>query len=931
MNASPETPRAPATAWHAIAAADALARLDASAHGLSPAEARRRLERYGPNALRPPKPVSAWRILLAQLESIVVLLLFLAAAIALLSGDPLDAAAIAAVLVINTTIGFITELRARRAMQALLELEVARATVVRDGRTVEIDAREIVPGDVVVLEAGQSVPADGRLLSTAELRVNEAALTGESLPVQKSTDPLPADTPLPDRTNMVFKATTVAAGSARAVVTATGMATEVGRIGELVGGIAEEETPLERRLDQLGRRLVYLALGVAALVIGIGAAQGIPLGRMLETGIALAIAAVPEGLPAVATITLALGLRRMARRNALIRRLPAVETLGSVTAICTDKTGTLTAGEMTTTILWLDGRELRLSGAGYAPEGEIRENGRRVRPEDDPALLAALRIAVLANRADVVRQDGAWVARGDPTEAALLVAARKAGIDLDELRGRYPETGEIPFSSERMLMATFHRTPEGGTLAAVKGAPGRIIELSSTQLTAAGEQALDDEGRERLLEINNQLASRGLRVLALAQKSPARKEGAVMGGTPAPAREERSGTGAAPAPAREEGAGDEGLRGLTFVGFAGLMDPPAEGVKETIAAFRRAGIRVVMLTGDQRLTAEAIARDLGVLGPGEETLDGRELARLDDEELAARAHRAGAFSRVSPEDKLRIVDAYQRGGEIVAMLGDGVNDAAAMKKAHIGVAMGQRGTDVAKEAAALVLRDDRFPTIAAAVEEGRVIFDNIRKFVFYLFSCNLAEVLVLLGTGIAGLPLPLTAIQILWLNLVTDTFPALALALEPADPDIMERPPRDPQAAILSARFLRAIGFYAALITAPTLAAFLWSLDVSRDPAYARTLCFMTLALGQIFHLGNARSPGAVIKPRLAARNPYALGAVGVTLALQFLAIYFAPLATVLETTRLAPGDWLVILGLALVPAVIGQTLKLRRPSIGGP
>ncbi|HEY8468633.1 MAG TPA: cation-translocating P-type ATPase [Longimicrobiales bacterium] len=931
MSAAPETPRAPATGWHAISAADALTRLDASEGGLSSAEARRRLERYGPNALRPPKPVSAWRILLAQLESIVVLLLFVAAAIALLTGDPLDAAAIGAVLVINTTIGFVTELRARRAMQALLELEVARATVVRDGRTVEIDAREVVPGDVIVLEAGQSVPADGRLLSTAELRVNEAALTGESLPVQKSTDPLPADTPLPDRTNMVFKSTTVAAGSARAVVTATGMATEVGRIGELVGGIAEEETPLERRLDQLGRRLVYLALGVAGLVIALGAAQGIPLGQMLETGIALAIAAVPEGLPAVATITLALGLRRMARRNALIRRLPAVETLGSVTAICTDKTGTLTAGEMTTTILWLDGRELHLTGVGYAPQGEIRENGRRVRPSDDPVLYAALRIAVLANRADVVRQDGAWVARGDPTEAALLVAARKAGIERDELRGRYPETGEIPFSSERMLMATFHRTPDGGDFTAVKGAPGRIVALCTRQLTAEGERDLDDEGRRHLIAINDDLARRGLRVLALAQKSPARDGGAVAGGAPALAREERSGMAGAPAPARAGEAAEEGLSGLTFVGFAGLMDPPAEGVKETIAAFRRAGIRVVMLTGDQRLTAEAIARDLGVLGPGDETLDGRELARLEDEELAARVHRAGAFSRVSPEDKLRIVDAYQRGGEIVAMLGDGVNDAAAMKKAHIGVAMGQRGTDVAKESASLVLRDDRFPTIAAAIEEGRVIFDNIRKFVFYLFSCNLAEVLVLLGAGIAGLPLPLTAIQILWLNLVTDTFPALALALEPAEPDIMDRPPRDPHAAILSARFLRAIAFYSALITAPALAAFLWSLDGSRDPAYARTLCFMTLALGQVFHLGNARSPAAVIQPRLAVRNPYALGALGITLALQFLAVHFAPLAAVLETTRLSPGDWLTVVGLALIPAVIGQTLKLRHPTISGP
>ena len=916
MSAPVETPtRNVERAWHTLTPDDALARLASSPDGLTDDEARRRLERYGPNTLHPPKPVSAWRILIDQLESVVVLLLFAAAAVALFLGDPLDAAAIGAVLVINTALGFFTELRARKAMQALLELEVARATVVRNGRAVEIDARELVPGDVIVLEAGQSVPADGRLLSATELHVDEAPLTGESVPVHKHTRPLPEDTPLPDRQNMVFKATTAVAGSARALVVATGMATEVGRIGELVGGIVEERTPLERRLDQLGRRLVALALGVAALVIALGAAQGIPFGQMLETGIALAIAAVPEGLPAVATITLALGLRRMARRNALIRRLPAVETLGSVTAICTDKTGTLTAGEQTATVLWIDGRELRFTGTGYAPEGEIRENGRVLRADEDPLVFAALRAAALANRADIVRRDGAWIARGDPTEAALLVAACKAGLDRDALRARYPEAGEVPFSSERMLMATFHATPEGETLALVKGAPGRIIELCTRRLTADGERELDDEGRRHLVAINEDLARRGLRVLALAQKSPtpARAEGREPGG----------------APTRDHGVGDEELQGLTFIGFIGIIDPPAEGVKESIAAFRRAGIRTVMLTGDQRLTAEAIARDLGVLQPGEETLDGRELSRLSDEELAERARRVAAFSRVSPEDKLRIVTAYQRNGEIVAMLGDGVNDAAAMKKAHIGVAMGRRGTDVAKEAASLVLQDDRFPTIAVAIEEGRVVFDNIRKFVFYLFSCNLAEVLVLLGAGVAGLPLPLTALQILWLNLVTDTFPALALALEPAEPDIMDRPPRDPHAAILSARFLRAIVFFSALITLPSLAAFLWGLNGPEGEAYARTLCFMTLALSQVFHLGNARSPGAVIRPTFAVRNPYALGAVVISVGLQFLAVYFTPLARVLDTTPLAPRDWLIVLALALVAAAVGQTLKLRR-AVGG-
>ena len=852
--------------------------------GLSPSEAKRRLAQHGPNLLRVAKQTSAWRILLDQLRSVVVLLLIVASMVAVLTSDLVEAVAIVAVLLVNTLLGFFTEIKARRAIEALLRMETPHATVLREGRIVEIEAAEVVPGDVIVIEAGQAIPADARLIHTAELRTNEAALTGESLPEGKRVEPVARDASLPDRTNMLYKGTTVADGSGRAVVVATGTATELGRIGHLVSAIREERTPLELRLDALGRRLVWFALLVGGLVVAIGSLQGMPIGQLVETGIALAIAAVPEGLPAVSTIALAAGVRRMARRNALVRRLPSVETLGSVTVICTDKTGTLTAGEQTVTTLWVGDRRIDVSGIGYAPEGTFTENGRAISVEDEPAIQAALKVAALANRADVNRDAHTWVVRGDPTEAALLVAARKAGLERAQLVAELPEAGELPFSSERRMMATFHRAPNGELWAYVKGGPLRILELS----------ALNEQQQKTWRERNEELAARGLRVLALA-----------FGKVAEPT--------------------EHALNGLTFVGLAGMIDPAAPGVKETIRVFRDAGIRTVMITGDQQLTAQTIARDLGMLAADEEVLAGKDLIDLSESELTDRVQRVGAFSRISPEDKLRIVSAYRSRGDIVAMLGDGVNDAAALKQADVGVAMGKRGTDVAKEAAAVVLQDDRFQTIGAAIEEGRVIFDNIRKFVFYLFSCNLAEVFVLVGASLVGAPMPLLPIQILWLNLVTDTFPALALALEPAEPEIMRRGPRDPHDAILSVRFLRTITFYALLITAATLGAFAWALSTDTSaPGRAVTITFMTLAFAQAFHLGNARSKGPVVPPyRGSINNHYAIGAVLLVVMLQLLTIYVAPLARVLETHALRWQDWLAVLGFAAIPAMVGQMVKV--------
>jgi len=899
MSRRPEAdPRRPAEA-HALDASDVLDALGSGPEGLSEEEAARRLERHGPNALRAARPASAWELFVGQLKSVVVLLLVVAAAVALLMGEVLEAVAIGAVLVINTVLGFVTELRARRAMEALLRLEAPHATVIREGRVRRADARDLVPGDLIEVEAGQSVPADARIVAGTELRVNEATLTGESLPVEKSEAPVAHDAPLPERASMIFLGTTIVAGTGRAVVVATGMATELGRIGGLVETIRDERTPLESRLDDLGRRLVWIAAAIAALVAGLGIARGEQLGIMVETGIALAIAAVPEGLPAVATIALAAGVRRMARRRALVRRLPVVETLGSATVVCTDKTGTLTAGEMTLTTLWIGGREVEVSGAGYVPEGEFRVAGRRMRPGDDALLVHALRAAAFSSRGDVVQSDGEWRPVGDPTDVANIVAAKKAGLERRELLAEEPQVGELPFSSERQYLASFHETG-GRTVAYVKGAPRRVLELCDTLAGDEAEAALDEGGRAAVLAANDELASRGLRVLALA---------------------------AGPVDAAEEAA----LRGLTLIGLIGLIDPPASGVAETIDRLRDAGVRTIMLTGDQRLTAEAIARTLGMLGPGEGSLDDRDLRRLSKAELAEQVVSTGVFSRVSPESKLAIVDALQGRGEIVAMLGDGVNDAAALKKADIGVAMGMRGSDAAKEAAGVVLQDDRFQTVAAAVEEGRIIFDNIRKFVFYLFSCNLAEVLVLLVAGVAGLPVPLLPLQILWLNLVTDTFPALALAFEPAEHDVMRRPPRDPAAAILSGEFLRSILAYATLITAVTLAALIWGIADGASRTHVVTLSFATLAFAQIFHLANARSSEPVLGIDRIVSNRYAVGAVVLTVALQFVAIYWPPLASILRLDPLRTEDWLIVTPLSILPAVLGQGWKaLRRRTAAG-
>jgi Ca2+-transporting ATPase len=857
---------------------------------LSEQVAAERLAAVGANVFRAARAASGWTILVAQLRSPLVVLLLAAAGIATATGDPADAVAIGAVLVLNVAIGFATELRAHRAMEALVRLDVPAARVVRGGRSRAIDARELVPGDIILLEAGQTVPADARLLESAELTTVEAPLTGEPDAVPKRVDTgIRVDAPLAERATMVYKTTSVVTGTGRALVVATGMATEVGRIGELAGRVVKAPTPLERRLDALGRRLALLAVGVAGVVVLLGVWQGEPMGRLLQTAIALAVAAVPEGLPVVGTIAMAVGVRRMARRRALIRHLPVVEALGSATVICTDKTGTLTAGRMTATVIRLPEREVTVGGVGLEPAVEFRIGGAPLDPHDNEGLTNAVRTGVLANGAELHDSDGSRHAVGDPTDIALLVLGEKAGLSRSDLLAEWPQVAQLPFSSERRLMATYHR--RGGALVAqVKGASQAVLERCGRIAWNDGSRPLGRAESAALLEQDHALAARGLRVLGLAA-------GTVTGPT------------------------EDALTDLTWLGFIGLSDPPAEGVRETIRAFREAGIRTVMITGDHPLTATTLARELGV-AEGDEAVSAGDVARVPEEELDALVTRVAVYGRVSPESKLRIVAALQRHGETVAMLGDGVNDGAALRKADIGVAMGGRGTDLAKEAADVILEDDRFVTIGAAIEEGRVILANVRKFVAYLFSCNLAEILVLLGASAAGYPAALAPLQILWLNLLTDTLPALALAVEPGEPGIMRRAPTDARTPLLAGRALAAAAGYAALIAGVALAAF--ALGLRRgDLALAGTLTFMTLAFAQVFHLGNARSATPVLGLRRILANRFAFGAALLALVLQVLAAAVPTLARTLHVATLGPGDWLLVLALGAAPGVIGQGLKL--------
>jgi P-type Ca2+ transporter type 2C len=856
-------------AWHALEIDQVASLLAADLdHGLTPAEARRRLDLVGPNRVGQVRERPLWRLALDQFRSLVVLLLLAAAVLAALLGQRRESLAILAALLLNAAIGFGTEWRARISLSRLRALLSPRALARRGGRVVEVAAAELVPGDVILLQAGSQVPADARLLRSPGLQLDEAALTGESQPVDKEAAVrLPAATPLAERSTMVYLGTAVLGGSGLAVVTATGLATELGRIGQLVAMLGERTTPLERQVEGLGRRLIVLALAVCALVAVVGVLHGQPLWLMLETGISLAVAAIPEGLPAVVAVALAAGLWKLARRGALVRRMPSVEALGSTTVICSDKTGTITENRMVLTRLALDGGVIRVGGSAASSRGDFLEGDRVVDPQTRPDLIRLLTVATLVNDASVEHRNGELDLHGDPTEAALLVAAIKAGLDPDGLARDWPRRREIPFSSASRLMTTFNATPDGGLVALVKGAPGVVVERSRYRQVGATRVELTDRDREQILETNRAMAGEGLRVLAVAWRP-------------------------------EGGPEDEDLQGLTFLGLIALEDPIRPGVEEAIARCGQAGIRTIMLTGDQRATAEAVGRRLG---------------------LNAEAIR----SRVSPEDKLRLIETLQAEGEVVAMTGDGVNDAPALVRADIGVAMGRHGTDVARDAADIVLTDDNFATIVAAVAEGRVIYANLRKVIHFLFTCNLSEIAAIFVAVLLGLPAPLLPLQILWVNLVTDILPAVALIRDPAEPDIMRRPPRDPRQPLVTWGLGARILAEGTLLSAGVLSAYTWAMLQDGVSPRANTMAFVALVLVHPLQAAYCRSD-RVGWWRLPPN--WLIWAAALTLALaQWGAISWAPLATILGAVELSPVDWMVTVAAVTWPVAVLEAVKAWR------
>ena len=889
--------------WYRKETSDVASLLDSDAGaGLATAEAERRLAEHGPNELIERGAKSPWRILWEQLTGLMVVILIVAAVVSGVIGDWKDAIAILAIVVLNAVLGFSQEYRAEKAMAALKQLAVPTVKVRRGGRVIEISARELVPGDVVLLEAGALVPADGRLLESVNLRVEEAALTGESEPVEKETRALDrADLSVGDRRNMVYMGTIVTYGRGVAIVTETGMETELGRIAELIQAVEREPTPLQRRLAQLGRGLAVAALAIVAVVFLLGLLRGEDWQLMLLTAISMAVAAVPEGLPAVVTIALALGAQRMLRRRALIRKLPAVETLGSVTVICSDKTGTLTENRMTVTVLDVLGETQQVDT--LLDEG-IPVADAELLPGRRPAVRSLgllAKAAALANDASLeATPEGGYRAVGDPTEGALVVAAAELGLVKGELDERWPRVGEVPFTSERKRMTTVHRvgvtTEEtdapwccGSHVAFAKGAVDSLLEISDRVWAGNEELPLDDELRGRIVAANDRLAGQGQRVLGVAFRT--------LDELPDLANE----------------AAVE--REMTFIGLVGMIDPPRPEVREAVATAKAAGIRPVMITGDHPLTAQQIARELGIaseldITPDGRPLTGRDLAGMAADDLDDVVDEVAVYARVSPEHKLKIVRALQDRGQIVAMTGDGVNDAPALKKADIGVAMGITGTDVSKEAADMVLLDDNFATIVAAVKEGRTIYDNIRKFIKYTLTSNAGEIWVMLLAPLAGMPLPLLPLQILWINLVTDGLPGLALGVEPPERETMRRPPHDPQENI----FGRGLGRHVAWVG---LLMGLVSLGIGYGTwrggwEHWQTMLFTTLTLSKMGHALAVRSRESLFKVGLLS-NRALLGAVLLTLVLQMAVVYLPFLQDLFRTRALTLGELLLSLVLSTV------------------
>jgi Ca2+-transporting ATPase len=890
-------------------------------NGLSDDEAQLRLASCGRNELEPEQETPAWRRFLAQFQDTLVILLLIAtvisAALWAVERDaqlPYEALAILAVVLLNAAMGFVQESRAQKAVAALRAMAAHEATVIRDGQRRRLPAAALVPGDIILIEEGDTIPADARLIETSSLRTAEAVLTGESLPVSKDTRESAANASLGDRSGMVFSGTAATYGRGRAVVTATGAATEMGRIAGMLRETPDEATPLQQELDRTGRMLggivIVIAIVMIATIVLVEDVRGAAaLFEVLILGVALAVAAVPEGLPAIVTAVLAIGVQRMARRSAIVRHLAAVETLGSATVIASDKTGTLTRNEMTVRVVVTATGRFSFGGSGYAPTGDVtRVDGEGIDAALRAELERALAVADLANNATVQQRNGAWVVQGDPTEAALLVAARKAGLDPAALDAQLPRVGEMPFSSERKLMSTIHREAAGDhrLIVFTKGAPDVLIDRCTEEVVGTSTRPLTPQRRAEILRVNEVLAGDALRTLGVAAHW-------LRGG---PREQEQ----------------DALERDLVFAGLIGMIDPPRPEARDAVARARAAGVRPIMITGDHPRTAAVIAAELGISSDAR-AISGDELETMSDEQRARLVRDVSVYARVNPQHKLAIVDALRRNGAVVAMTGDGVNDAPALKKADIGIAMGITGTDVSKEAADIVLADDNFASIVAAVEEGRAIFDNIRKFLRYLLSSNIGEVLTMFfgvlfaarlglqATG-DGLVLPLLATQILWINLVTDGPPALALGVDPPAAALMHRPPRPPGERVITPRMWRGIALVGAIMAAGTLLVLDLALpggfiDGSRELPYAQTLAFTTLMLFQLFNVLNARSDERTAFSRLFT-NRWLWAALGLSLALQLLVVYVPLLQRAFGTVPLAPRDWL------MCAAVASSVLWLR-------
>lgn len=883
--------------------------------GLSAKNAKQRLEQVGENILEEKQKISPWVILLGQFKDFMVLVLLAATLISGLLGEYMDALTIIAIVIINGILGFVQEYRAEKSLGALKELTAPTAHVIRDGELQQIPATDVVPGDLVYFEGGDRIPADVRIIASNGLQIEESALTGESMPVLKHEGVITqSDMPLGDQTNMAFKGTLVTRGTGQGIVVGTGMQTEIGKIAALIQSTETLQTPLQQRLEQLGKVLIVVALALTAMVVIAGIMHDHDPYQMFLAGVSLAVAAIPEGLPAIVTIALALGVQRMIKRKAIVRKLPSVETLGCATVICSDKTGTLTQNKMTVTQIWVDGKVIEVTGTGYAPEGKFKSQGVEIHPNRNGALTKLLLLNYLCNNAKLVeekiekkksllrKERKQWEIIGDPTEGALLVCAEKAGIPV--FGKTWQRVKEFPFDSSRKMMSVLVRDANGAHLISVKGAPDILLNRCSKVYWNGSITPLTPALKKQILKQNQEMAEQALRVLAVAYREPKSGERII-----------------------DE---NQAEKDLIFVGLSGMIDPPRDEVKQAIKECRMAGIKTIMITGDHQITAGAIAHKLGILPKGGLTINGQDLYNMSNEEFERKIEDIYVYARVSPEHKLKIVQTLQAKGHVVAMTGDGVNDAPAIKAANIGIAMGITGTDVSKEASSLVLADDNFATIEAAIEEGRTIYDNIRKFIRYLLASNVGEILVMFLAMMAGMPLPLVPIQILWVNLVTDGLPAMALGVDQAEADTMNRAPRPSKESIFSRGLGWKIISRGILIGVCTLAAFWLALQENPDHLIqAQTIAFSTLVMAQLIHVFDCRSEYSIFH-RNPLQNKYLVVAVIVSVLLLLGVIYYEPLQPIFRTVPLDMNQWILVLTLAAIPTLLVGVMRLFYDAIRG-